>query len=571
MASTIFSSVAALLSLSAVSRYFGLSPSTDSCRCFPEDPCWPELEEWQSFNKTLGGKLIATVPIASVCHTNTSVPYDEAKCEALKAEWFFPSAHVDSPSSVQAPFFAKHSCNPFLPAGDNCNDLGGFVKYSVKAETAADFQETIKFTQKHNIRLVIRNTAHDLNGKSTGAGAVAIWTHHMTDMKVHDYSSDTYKGKAITLGAGVMVQDLNKFAEKHGVIAVGGNCGTVGVVGGYAQGGGHGPLASKFGLAVDSILEWQVVLASGELVTASATENPDLFWALRGGGGGTYGVVASMTTKVFPNIKTSGFNLTFARTEENIDRFYDVVSTFQESLPAMVDAGVVATWVVLPQAFALVPATAPGLSKEELDALMQPTLDKLKEHEIPYMSHSEEFSSYLRYYQAMTPPWATVAKVQIGGRLIPREVVEQQNAELMKITRDVVDDGAMYVGLAFNVSKSVPSPDYVSANPNWRKCIISTVIGIDYDYNDYEANLKVQRKITDDIVPRLAALTPGGASYMNEGDFNQPDWKTAFYGPFYDRLDKVKKKYDPEDYFYALTAVGSDRWAQKEDGRLCRA
>lgn len=72
-------------------------------------------------------------------------------------------------------------------------------------------------------------------------------------------------------------------------------------------------------------------------------------------------------------------------------------------------------------------------------------------------------------------------------------------------------------------------------------------------------------------MPRLAALSPGGGAYLNEADWKQPDWKLAFYGENYPALEAVKKKYDPDHIFYARTAVGSDRWVQREDGRLCPA
>ena len=76
--------------------------------------------------------------------------------------------------------------------------------------------------------------------------------------------------------------------------------------------------------------------------------------------------------------------------------------------------------------------------------------------------------------------------------------------------------------------------------------------------------------MTNTLIPLLAGLTPNGAVYVNEADFQQPDWKWVFYGPNYGQLDEVKSQYDPLDVFYALGAVGSDRWEQRKDGRLCR-
>jgi len=76
--------------------------------------------------------------------------------------------------------------------------------------------------------------------------------------------------------------------------------------------------------------------------------------------------------------------------------------------------------------------------------------------------------------------------------------------------------------------------------------------------------------MTKSFMPKLEALTPNGGAYLNEGDFQQPDWQRAFYGINYPALSAIKRKYDPDDLFYGLTAVGSERWTQHSDGRLCR-
>ena len=77
--------------------------------------------------------------------------------------------------------------------------------------------------------------------------------------------------------------------------------------------------------------------------------------------------------------------------------------------------------------------------------------------------------------------------------------------------------------------------------------------------------------MTTNILPHLEQLTPGGGAYMNEADFRQRDWQSSFYGVNYEKLLAIKNKYDPEHIFYALTAVGSDYWAEANDGRLCVA
>lgn len=209
-----------------------------------------------------------------------------------------------------APFFANRSCDPFLPRTEQCV-TGAYVQYAVNVTTPRQIAQTIDFAIQHNIRLVIRNTGHDYLGKSTGAGGLAIWTHHLKDIEILDYDGPSYKGKAIKMGAGVMAIEAYEAAHARGLAVVGGECPTVGIAGGYTQGGGHSSLASKYGLAADQTLEWEVVTGTGEMLTANRYNNSDLYWALSGGGGGTYGVTTSLTAKAHADIPVSGVNLTF--------------------------------------------------------------------------------------------------------------------------------------------------------------------------------------------------------------------------------------------------------------------
>jgi FAD/FMN-containing dehydrogenase len=254
----------------------------------------------------------------------------------------------------------------------------------VNAGGASDYQKTIEFTKKNSIRLVVRNTGHDYIGKSTGAGAVGIWTHNLRNIEILDYHSPYYTGKAMKMGAGVQVFEADEAAHAQGLVVVGGNCQTVGLAGGYAQGGGHGPLASKFGLAADQVLEWEVVTGTGELLTASQCKNSDLYWALSGGGGGTYGVVLSMTSKAYPDLQVAAANLNFTNEGVSQDTFYSAARTFISNLPAVVDSGAVSVWLLTNTTFLMTPTTAPGLTKAKLQDLLSPVITKLDHSHIKY-------------------------------------------------------------------------------------------------------------------------------------------------------------------------------------------
>lgn len=93
-------------------------------------------------------------------------------------------SYVDS-ASVMAPFFANRSCDPFTPRSADCV-IGTYVQFTVNVSSAADVAAGIKFANDRNIRIVIRNTGHDYNGKSTGAGALGLWVHNLKDIKIKD-------------------------------------------------------------------------------------------------------------------------------------------------------------------------------------------------------------------------------------------------------------------------------------------------------------------------------------------------------------------------------------------------
>ncbi|KAK7962720.1 uncharacterized protein PG986_003545 [Apiospora aurea] len=315
------------------------------CRCFPGDDCWPSLEDWNDFNETISGRLIVTVPIASPCHDSfPGVEYDAEKCADIQANWARPSLHFATTHSPMASFFANLSCDPFTPRHAPCS-VGAYVSYAVNASGVSDYRATVAFAKKHNIRLMIRNTGHDYMGKSTGAGALALWTHNIKALSVLDYTSTTYAGKAMKIGAGVQASEAQALAKANGLVVVEGDCPSVGIAGGYTQGGGTSPLASKFGLAADQVLEWEVLTGKGELLTATPTQNSDLYWALCGGGGGTYGVVLSMTVKLHQDQPTVGATLSFA---ESSDVHWDLVRVFLMNLPIILEAGATVYFQVLP-------------------------------------------------------------------------------------------------------------------------------------------------------------------------------------------------------------------------------
>ncbi|KAL5363006.1 hypothetical protein BJX96DRAFT_186526 [Aspergillus floccosus] len=548
-----------LLALSAVD-------ASSSCRCFPGDACWPSQQVWSRFNETVDGRLIATVPLGTPCHTPN---YDGAVCETLREGWTQPELHYETSSSIMAPWFTNGTCDPFHPVSKPCT-LGNYVRYSVDVSKPEHISKTLQFATKHNIRIVVRNTGHDYNGKSTGAGALAIWTHHLKDIEIKDYSDKHYQGKAIKLGAGVQGFEAYEAADAQGLEVVGGECPTVGIAGGYSQGGGHSALASRHGLAADQVLEWEVIDGSGKFITATRdNEYKDLYWALSGGGGGTYAVVWSMTSKAHAGTPVSGLNLTFTNANITQDKFYEAVTLYHETLPAIVDAGAMSIWYFTNTSFSISPLTGPNIPVAQLKALVKPFTDGLTQLGIKYTLYAEQFPSYLAQFNAMQAP-IEVGIAQYGGWLVPRSVVRDNNEALTAAYRGITEDGATFIGVGLNVSKALVRDVDNAVLPAWRDALIDTTITTVWEWNQPEKMLAMQKKMTEQYIPALSKLSPESGAYMNEGDFRQPDFQKVFYGENYDRLRQIKAKYDPNELFYGTTAVGSDEWSVQSDGRLCR-
>ncbi|KAI1335057.1 isoamyl alcohol oxidase [Xylariaceae sp. FL0016] len=544
--------------------------AADDCRCFPGDACWPTEETWSALNASVGGNLHKTVPIGSVCH---DPQYDEAACEAVKAAWLDPAIHIDSSHSVQSALFANASCDPLAPREAPCV-IGTYVQYAVAVESAEDVSKTVKFANENNIRLVIRNTAHDYLGKSTGAGAIAIWTKNLKSVEKVTWKDSTYQGDAMKLGAGVSGAEVAVFGHQHGILTPSGNCPTVGPVGGFVQGGGHGPLGSKYGMLADNALEFEVVDGAGNLLTANREQNSDLYWALRGGGPGTWGVVTSMTAVAYPDIPITFGTIMFASAGLSEDQFYGAVASFYDVLPSLVDAGCVAVFLWTPDAFVLSELICPDLSEDEVNKLIEPFITKLGD--IQYQKTIKTYEGYLDFQtEALDMMTKHQANFIMGGSwLMPRSVMTDTNGskQFLEAAKQITLSGAFVQQLAFNFEKKAKNTIDNAVLPAWRDTLVHAVVAVPYNpTGSIEENLAAYVAVNDEKLAKLKALAPASGAYMNEAVPFTADWKTDFYGANYERLAGIKDRYDPEHLFYAFTGVGSDYWVEQPDKRLCKA
>ncbi|KAK6850554.1 hypothetical protein PG987_000188 [Apiospora arundinis] len=162
-----------------------------------------------------------------------------------------------------------------------------------------------------------------------------------------------------------------------------------------------------------------------------------------------------------------------------------------------------------------------------------------------------------------------VEEYNFGSRMIPRDVLLNDNDALQAVLKNLTLHGVLAVGDALNAT--APFPVANAVNPAWRRTGVHMQLTTAWDDAVPWADMvAAQKRITDEFVPQMEAVTPGSGAYVNEADFRQPNWQQDFFGPNYDRLLQIKRKWDPEGRFYAIRTVGSDAWDVAADGRMCR-
>ncbi|RAL09349.1 FAD binding domain protein [Aspergillus homomorphus CBS 101889] len=574
--------------------------SPRQCKAMPGDAAWPSPSTWELFAQLLGGSLLRPAPLAAPCYADWP-EYDNATCYKLSMNWFNSSMHINHPTSVMNPLYTGRSCMAFgFNYTSTCTE-GGYATYVVNASSVAQIQLAVNFARNANLRLVVKNTGHDFSGKSAGKGALSVWTHALNDRAFYpSFAADGgYVGPAIKLGAGVQAFVAYEFAKQNNVTVVGGEGVTVGLAGGYTLGGGHSPLSGLYGMAADQVLALQVVLADGRFITATATQHPDFYWMLCGGGGSTIGVVTSITVKAYPRLPTTTvtFNFTVA-SAPGPAAFWAGVEAYIDNIERLVDAGTYAYYDL--GASSLQRGTnypgdtdyylriqsllAPNMTIPETQRLLQPwfdTLDRLHIAYTPVYHHADNFHD--AWKPAFPQEYMGGANTKIASRLLPRQAYHDAGLRRRNFLahKDAVAQQKGYSIAGFHLTgkgKAAPQPPRNAVLPAWRDTLTHAIVVAQWNSS---ASWAVVKERSLGLTRWMQALRDLGDSgvYMSEADLLEPALQEAFYGANYPRLYALKQRYDPWGVFFALTAVGAEDWVVRvedplplswnNNGRLC--
>ncbi|KAK7935168.1 fad fmn-containing isoamyl alcohol oxidase protein [Apiospora marii] len=493
---------------------------------------------------------------------------------AFRANGFFHGS-VNDPVNVVSSFWQNNSCSPFFGPNGTCV-LGQLASYAIDVENKDDAIAGIQFAEANNIRLTIKNTGHDYLGRSTGAASLALWTRNLKEMDFFHYSGPDYTGPAVRVGAGATGSELLEGASARGYRVVTGSCSTVGIAGGFTQGGGHSVIGAKYGLAADQVLEWEVVTATGQHLTVSPeSRDADLYWALSGGGPANYAVVLSMTVKAYPDGPVAGGSFAFENTDDEV--FWDAVSAWLK-YTLVLDAvpGLGSGWSISAQGFQLIYAILPDAAAAEVEDLLAPIIADVGALNVSVVAgtttvHPTFAESYNHFL-----PQAYSTNNTLGGRLIPRSLVEQETPSLVAAMRAVANSNIPWQinGIAANVThlRVGNKPASNAVLPAWRDSLYQMNLGTGWQADAGWDTMRAAEERLNEWQAMFRDITPGGGTYMNEATFDNPHWKEDYFGANYDRLLTIKRKYDPKNLLWANAAVGSDEsWKPAADGRLCRA
>ena len=396
-----------------------------------------------------------------------------------------------------------------------------------------DVQAAIRFARDHQLTLAVRGGGHSVAGNSLVEGGLVIDLRKMSAVSV---DADA---RVAEVGGGATMSHLDRGTEPFGLATTGGRVSTTSA-GGYTLGGGSGWLDRKFGLACDNLVSAEVVTASGEIVTASGTEHPDLFWALHGGGG-NFGVVTSMRLKLYPLRNITGGLLLFSAPKAPA-----VLKAYRDFMVgASDDVGGGAVFLTGPEAD-FVPEAMQGKRLFALIVVFAGTETEARRELAPILSlgHEGEMLAEVPYadFQSMfddPPGYRNYWSAEYLGTL-PDAAVETYCAAAERM---IVPSPSQHVLFAGGGKVARETADWPVP---WRRapwCFHP--FGLWSDAADDERGIAWARKGRNDLRPWST-----GDVYLNFiGDEGENRVVAGFGRDNYARLARIKAQYDPDNFF----------------------
>jgi FAD/FMN-containing dehydrogenase len=573
---------------------------TPFSRVRPGDAAWPSELQWQQLGRQVNGALVKVQSPLAGC--------------------------VAAPAGDACANFFKAAKNPYY-LGDEAGltQALGWVDawtsrpsvYAVAARTASDVAASVNFARQHNLRLVVKGGGHSYQGTSNSADSLLVWTRKMNDIVLHDSfvaqgcAAQAKPVRAASIGAGaIWAQAYDAVTTRGGGYVQGGGCMTVGVAG-LVQSGGFGSFSKAFGLAAASLLEAEVVTADGAIRIANACTNADLFWGLKGGGGGSLGVVTRVTLKVHELPESFGaVNMTIkAKSDRAFARL--IAMTMQFYRANLMNPRWGEQIRFRPDNAVRISMVFQGLDRSQAQAVWQPFIDAVDAAPDDFET---EFSPLKIVATSARTFWSPTLVKKLLGFIAtddrpgaPATNVfwpgdQGQAGQVLHgygsawLPASLLQDGqrqrlcdALFaasrhwgVSLHFNKGLAGASTEVITAaretaiNPAALDAFALAISGAEgppaypgvagHEPDAIAARKRRQR--ISDAMGELRKAAPSAGAYVSESDFFQADWQQAFWGSNYARLLAVKQRYDPLGLFFVHHGVGSEAWSADGFTRL---
>lgn len=590
---------AELLRLSAT-RAEGGDDKKGASRVRPGDAEWPSEEGWSRLGRLVGGRLVKVESPLSICREKPDSPSCREVFKALRNPYYIG----DHPGLTQTSGWVDGwTSQPSV--------------YAVVARKAEDVIAAVNFARENKLRLVVKGGGHSYQGTSCAADSLLVWTREMNAISLHEaFVGKGCKGvqpsvPGVSIGAGARwLEAYEVVTARAGRYVQGGGCTTVGVAG-LIQSGGFGSFSKNFGLAAAGLLEAEVVTADGVARIANACTNPDLFWGLKGGGGGSLGVVTRMTLRTRELPQYFGGVIGKIRAKSGT-AYRELIS---RSMSFYADGLWNPHWGEQmrfgPGNKLEIAMVFQGLNQRQAEEIWKPFREWLAESKRDFTVESplqivvvpaRNFWS-AAFWKKFAPglavadnrPKAPAGNFfwagdgdQVGQMLyayrsawLSASLLQGKNRQrlleaLFASTRHWSVSLHFNKGLAGAPAEEIAAARETAMNPLVLDAFALAICaaggspafpGIKGHEPDRAAARRAASAVAKSMKEILTLVAVPG-SYVSESDFFDPQWRRSFWGANYARLAAVKKKYDPDGLFVVHHGVGSEEWSADGFTRL---
>ncbi len=563
------------------------------------DPAWPSEASWDQLGREVGGRLVKVRSPLAAC--------------------------LEAPSSPRCAQVLKELKNPhYLGDEIGLTQSLGWVDawtsrpsaYAVAVQTTEDVVAAVNFARENNLRLAVKGGGHSYQGTSNAADSLLIWTRGMNAVTLHDAfvgagcATRDPPRPAVTVEAGAIWGKVyDAVTTRAGRYVQGGGCMTVGVAG-LIQSGGFGSFSKAYGMAAASLLEAEIVTADGAVRIANACTHPDLFWGIKGGGGGSLGVVTRLTLRThdLPEVFGTVFMTIQATSDVAFRRLVGrIVGFYRERLLNPHWGEQIA---FRPGHILAIEMVFQGLDRQQAEAIWRPFVDWLADsprdfrivsgptilaaparhfwdpaflRKLPglvlvddrpgapasnvfWAGNREEAGQVLHGYQSAWLPVSLLRKDQQGNFSDALVAASRHWSVSLHVNK----------GLAGAPGEAIDAARDTATNPAVLEAFALLISGAEGPpaypgIPDHEPDVATARRHAGAIekaMDEVRRLLPNAGSYVAESHFFEEAWRESFWGSNYARLLAVKDKYDPDGLFIVHHGVGSERWSADGFTRL---